>query len=73
MHDPTPTKDEAKQAYAYLKTTYEASVIQRRLGLGSSRHTIESIVADPVRRTRLVNWMKASRAFDEQYDRRGYR
>ncbi|MEI2301040.1 hypothetical protein [Ensifer sp. MJa1] len=59
MSEPTPSVTEAKEAYLFLKQSYEASVIQRRLGLsGQSRHSLDHIVADAGRRVRLVNWAK---------------
>ena len=56
MSDFTPSIAEAKEAYELLKNYYSASDIQRRLGLGSSRNTLDTILASPSRRVRLCNW-----------------
>ncbi|MHA4730639.1 hypothetical protein [Ensifer adhaerens] len=74
MSEPTPSIEQARRAYEVLKQDYPAAVIQRRLGLsGQSRHSLDHIVADAGRRTRLVNWAKSAQLFDEQYERRGPR
>ncbi|NRP22383.1 hypothetical protein LPJGGPFB_05642 [Ensifer adhaerens] len=74
MSETTPSIEQARAAYNALKQSYEASVIQRRLGLsGQSRHSLDHIVADAGRRVKLINWLKATQAFDRQYERRGPR
>ncbi|MDW5313350.1 hypothetical protein, partial [Rhizobium sp. PL01] len=55
----TPSIDEARAAYETLrKHGVEAITIRRRLGLADSSATIDSVVSNPIRRLKLINWVR---------------